>query len=259
MKYVLSDIHGNHRVWESIKSQIQLKKKDDLYILGDVIDRGEYGIEILQEIFSSPNMHLILGNHEYMMLNALGVPYVPNDPAVMSTNIRERTNLWYYNGGKVTHEVFSYLSSDDRAIMIDRLKGIPLSYEVEVNGHEYVLCHANSSEMMTAIANQNFIESDDKLSSIAYFAVWDRDYLGLANRYYKTRNKIMIFGHTPTNHMNSELNELPVDDKYLSVFKNENVIGIDCGAGWGDYIFDGMQGRLSCIRLDDMKIFYSRY
>ncbi len=50
MIYVISDIHGNKRAWESIKKQINLNEDDMLYILGDVIDRGRDGINILLEI-----------------------------------------------------------------------------------------------------------------------------------------------------------------------------------------------------------------
>lgn len=259
MKYVLSDIHGNKEAWESIKSQIKLKKKDDLYILGDVIDRGEYGIEILQEIFDTPNMHLILGNHEYMMLNALNIPYVENDPESTDISTIEKTSLWYHNGGRCTHAAFRELKCQESGYLIDRLKGIPLSYEIEVNGTTYVLCHANSSEMISELIDNNLIETDNKLAAVTFFAVWDRDYLGLANKFYKAKNKIMIFGHTPTSRMDHERNELKFDDDYLSIYKNGNLIAIDCGAGWGDYVINAQQGRLACIRLDDMRIFYSRY
>ena len=38
MTYVLSDIHGNSRRFQSILSQIDLQPEDTLYILGDIID-----------------------------------------------------------------------------------------------------------------------------------------------------------------------------------------------------------------------------
>ena len=39
MIYVMSDIHGNTRRFDSILKQIDLQPEDTLYILGDVIDR----------------------------------------------------------------------------------------------------------------------------------------------------------------------------------------------------------------------------
>ena len=44
MIYVLSDIHGQKRRFESIMKQINLQPEDTLYVLGDVIDRNPDGI-----------------------------------------------------------------------------------------------------------------------------------------------------------------------------------------------------------------------
>lgn len=71
MIYVMSDIHGNAIRFNSIMEQIDLQPEDTLYILGDVIDRYPDGIRILRLLMSMPNVQMLLGNHEYMMLNAL--------------------------------------------------------------------------------------------------------------------------------------------------------------------------------------------
>ena len=72
MTYVLSDIHGNLRRFESIMAQINLQPDDTLYVLGDVIDRYPDGIKILRQIMQMPNAKMLIGNHEYMMLKAIG-------------------------------------------------------------------------------------------------------------------------------------------------------------------------------------------
>ena len=48
MIYVMSDIHGNMRRFDSVMHQINLQPEDTLYILGDVIDRHPDGIRILR-------------------------------------------------------------------------------------------------------------------------------------------------------------------------------------------------------------------
>lgn len=58
MIYVMSDIHGNKRRFESILEQIALRDEDTLYILGDVIDRHPDGIELLQRIMDMATMSL---------------------------------------------------------------------------------------------------------------------------------------------------------------------------------------------------------
>ena len=79
MIYVMSDIHGNYRRFRSVLKQIKLKAADTLYILGDVIDRHPDGIKILRWVMARKNVKMLLGNHEYMMLRALGHPYDEGD------------------------------------------------------------------------------------------------------------------------------------------------------------------------------------
>ena len=75
MQYVMSDIHGNLENFESVLAQISLRPDDTLYILGDVIDRHPAGIRILRRIMEMPNVKMLLGNHEWMMLTGDSAPY----------------------------------------------------------------------------------------------------------------------------------------------------------------------------------------
>ena len=60
MIYVLSDIHGQKRRFESIMKQINLQPEDTLYVLGDVIDRNPDGIKILRKLMAMPNVKMLL-------------------------------------------------------------------------------------------------------------------------------------------------------------------------------------------------------
>lgn len=53
MIYVMSDIHGQKRRFDSVMKQINLQPEDTLYVLGDVIDRNPDGIKILRQIMRS--------------------------------------------------------------------------------------------------------------------------------------------------------------------------------------------------------------
>ena len=70
MIYVSSDWHG-----VELKKIIELLKKADfsdedfLFVLGDIIDRGEHGVELIKKIMFEPNIKLIRGNHEQMLLD----------------------------------------------------------------------------------------------------------------------------------------------------------------------------------------------
>ena len=69
MIYVTSDLHGYPlEKFRSMLDSVGFSQKDFLYILGDVIDRGADGISLLRWIMLQPNVELLLGNHEAMML-----------------------------------------------------------------------------------------------------------------------------------------------------------------------------------------------
>ena len=103
MIYVMSDIHGQKRRFDSVMRQIGLRVEDTLYVLGDVIDRNPDGIGILRRIMAMPNANMLLGNHELMMMNALYYP-PPADEDCPGSYYERKQALWYRNGGQVTHD-----------------------------------------------------------------------------------------------------------------------------------------------------------
>lgn len=235
MVYVLSDIHGNERRFESILKQINLQAEDTLYILGDVIDRHPAGIQILIRIMASQNMKMLLGNHEYMMLEALGCPYEAN--AITDKWSREKAkHLWHYNGGIVTHNSFMALDKPQQVKLLDFLQSLPLNMDVEVNGQPYKLVHAAPVDEYTESSG---------FENPTQFAVWQRWTL----RDTFPQNYTMVFGHTPTAHYQDNF---PMEPWY-----GKNCICIDCGCGHPEGRGYSKPGRLACIRLDDGKVFYS--
>ena len=236
MIYVMSDIHGNLRRFESVLSQINLQPADTLYILGDVIDRHPHGIRILRRIMAAPNMKMLLGNHEFMMLRALNHPYEPGD---RDFDPDASVAHWYRNGGGVTHRHLKHLRKTLRAQIIEYLLALPLSYDVTVNGVNYKLVHGGPAECF---------DHDPKHPTPTHYAVWER---WVAEDPAPT-DYTMIFGHTPTRYYR--------DIAPMAVWFDQNRIGIDCGAGYPEDPAEELSryGRLACLRLDDMQVFYSQ-
>ena len=73
MHYACSDIHGQYDTFLRMLQLIEFTEEDEMYILGDVIDRGPKPIELLLYICEHQNIKLLMGNHEYMMIRA-GMP-----------------------------------------------------------------------------------------------------------------------------------------------------------------------------------------
>ena len=232
MHYVLSDIHGNERRFQSVLGQIALKPEDTLYVLGDVIDRHPWGLRILRKLMAMPNAKLILGNHEYMMLRALGEP--------LDGNVDDGNALahWYRNGGGVTHRHWKFLRKSVRREIVDYLHSLPLNRTVEVEGRRYLLVHGAPASMWA----QN---EDPRYLTEPHLAVWKR----LKAEEPLPEEGTVIFGHTPTRNFR--------DRAPMEIWYGENRIGIDCGCGYPEQGTDSHYGRLACLRLEDGRVFYS--
>ena len=217
MIYVMSDIHGFYNRYKSIMRQIKLKKDDHLYVLGDCIDRFPDGLAILKELFYKPNVTVLLGNHEHMMLEALTKTPTNHDAVWM----------WYRNGGDITHDRLKRCTKAYRAEMIEIIRQLPINVEVRCNDIDYLLVHGAPLGYRQ--------RHDDPIID----AVWTR----LDRFSVMPPGKTVIFGHTPTDHYQYR--------RPMSIYHGKNMIGIDCGCAYRDV------GRLACLRLDDMKEFYS--
>lgn len=194
--YVCSDIHGEEVRFRLMLDLIRFTESDTLYILGDVVDRTPGGIAILKLIMATPNIKMLLGNHEAMMLDA----YDPN---------RRKTDLlrWINRGGTCTfHEFQHHCSAQDREEILNFLAGLPTYLEIEVNGQRsFNLVHASPGP-----------DREDHL--------WGR-----IDNSTVFPPGITICGHTPTPYYFKERYEGP---NRIFRAKDAPFIGIDGGCGY---------------------------
>ena len=71
MIYAVSDLHGCYDRYRQLLDKLDLGEQDTLYVLGDALDRGPEGFQILSDMASRPQVVGLLGNHEAMALDAL--------------------------------------------------------------------------------------------------------------------------------------------------------------------------------------------
>lgn len=228
MNYVLSDIHGDYEKYRQMLELINFSDNDILYVLGDVIDRGKNSIKILLDMMSRMNVIPLVGNHE--LISAICLPWMLQE--VTKTNIEgisnekiEALNEWIINGGTSTLRELESLSIDEREAVLDYIKDMELYAELEVNGQEFVLCHSG-------IDNFQIDKPLDEYTPLEFLFARPN----LETHFYS--DKTVIFGHTPTQILCGE-------DR---IFTHNGWIDIDCGCGWN--------GKLGCLRLDDMQEFY---
>lgn len=128
--YVVSDVHGEDDRWKAMLEKIHFSAQDTLYILGDVVDRGPHGVEILQEIMRTPNMKMLLGNHEFMCLRY----FAPDAP-------EKHIQHWNRNGNTPTLEGFSRLTQPEREQVLEFLRSLPTHFELTVGEQKFYLVH----------------------------------------------------------------------------------------------------------------------
>lgn len=187
----MSDIHGEADRFYKMLELISFQPEDHLYILGDVIDRGTDGVDLLLDIMQRPNITMILGNHEDMMLATLGNDSVPN-----------ARQLWASNGGnKTRRELLYHRTSADRHAILKFCESLPTELYITVAGKEYHLVHGYPS---TKPLDQ----------------IWGRVTPGT-----RIEGATCIVGHTPTVYLTG------VENEPYCVYYGDGWIDIDCGCG----------------------------
>lgn len=233
--YCTTDLHGCYDKYQKLLRKINFSDRDRLIILGDVLDRGPNPISIIKDIIKRDNVELLLGNHELFALRVL--PYV-NSPINEVTedcydeDIKERYFTWMVNGGNTTFEEYYPLGIEEQKSILKFLKELPTSIELKVGDKKFFLVHAgienyNTDEELGFLPAENFVWYSPTNFELPFFAD--------ANRY-------LVFGHTPTFRISDPKAETG------KIFIKNNYIGLDCGA-----VFNG---RLGCLRLNDMEEFY---
>lgn len=231
MIYVVSDLHGYplERIQCKLMN-IGFSDADKLYVLGDCIDRGPDGLKIIRWLMSQPNVTLILGNHEAMLLENCFLFEGDTVPAVLDLTgeRRESYSIWVSNGGYSTMDAMKQYTDSQIKYIFRYLEKCPLYIEIELNGKRYILTHSGLGGF----------EKDKPLNEYTKFdLLWNRP--SLDTKYYDD-GRIVIFGHTPTVRYGTEYKGKPIF--------TDTWFDIDVGAGLG------LQPLI--LRLDDMKKFY---
>ncbi len=230
MVYVCSDLHGYPiEKFKKLLESVNFSSDDTLYVLGDVIDRGPDGIKLLKWMMLQPNVELILGNHEAMMLSCdFLFEEITEDSIDRLTGTKLQTySVWVSNSGQPTLNALSAMRNSEIKYLLEYLKEAPLYETLTVNGRDFLLVHSG-------------LGSFDKNKKLCDYSpndlLWTRP--NLNQKYFD--GITVILGHTPTIHYGEEYKGKPV--------KTESWIDIDVGAGLG------LSPLL--LRLDDMKEFY---
>ena len=215
--YIISDIHGCYDQYRELLSKINFGPEDELYVLGDVVDRGPEPIKIILDIMDRDNVTLIMGNHEVMALDVLKklVREISHETIEdFDYDVMQEISLWMANGGDITMEKFQQLDPSKRADVLSYLEDASYYETIGQDDKLYVLVHGGLGGF-SLDKDLNDYDLDD--------LVWERpDY---DREYFPGGRVFLVTGHTPTQFIRY--------DRKPFIFQENGHIAIDCGCAFG--------------------------
>ncbi len=242
--YAVSDLHGQYNTFIKGLEMIGFGDKDELYMIGDAIDRGPDSIRILQHIMDHGNMDLLMGNHEFMMLNSV-------DPDGDDECNGSDSMLWLdCNGGIKTYREYSKLEPADRKSILLWLNRRYVIKTVTVGDRHFCLTH---SFYKPEFENKMYFEMKyDEVWSLVWPSVYREKELWRPF-IYGEYDYTFITGHVPVQRVRTDISGDEEKSNILQMVEEQNLINIDggCSGGYDDWLNNGA----IFLRLDDMQVF----
>ena len=210
--YECSDFHGMLHFYKTIKEH--LNPEDQVFYLGDAGDRGPHPWETIKAVLEDPQFIYIKGNHEDMLVNALGKGY------------GRQFNLLRSNGGKDTYH--QCLEEPDWAEWRLKLKRLPTHAEYQnTQGETVYLSHAGYTP---------WIDDDGIIGGWN----WDEDLLWSRDHFLDPwpteevfQKTIIVHGHTPIPYLLDEIDpccKMQNIEPGVLWYADGKKCCIDCGA-----------------------------
>ena len=234
----MSDIHGDLLAFKRMLKKISFNEKEDsLIINGDILDRGEHGIELIfmvKDMVDAGYAVAIKGNHELYAQRFMEG----------KLSAKEWTS---YSGGATLRELLE-LDDKKKEELLDFIKKMPLYIEYEgFKARGTVINHTGLMEGLLVTGPDEKIDvvesvkkaaetDEDDLLISADIHYWGREQLGRLD-------KFIICGHIATYQLGPEYTG--------KILENRNYMDVDAGAG-----FREQGGKLACYCLDNGNVWY---
>lgn len=165
-RLVITDIHGCANTFIKLIEKVSLNENDQLFLLGDFINRGPRSKEVLDFVLllltEGYNIFPLMGNHEETLLHI-----IHNKPEQLKLLLRSRNSTDLLNKNKKLRKRFFRF-----------IRSLPYYYELD----NFYLVHAGFN-----------MKAENPLSDTHAMA-WVRNF----SLDKKLNKKRVYFGHTPT-------------------------------------------------------------
>lgn len=165
-RLVITDIHGCSKTFEALLNKVGLNQEDQLFLLGDFINRGPRSKEVLDQVIELDkagfSIYPLMGNHEETIMHI-----IENKPEQLKMLLKSRNSTNLLNKEKKLRKRFFRF-----------IRSLPYYYELD----KFYLVHAG------------FNLNIEKPLTDTHAMAWIRNF-SLDKKFNKRR---VYFGHTPT-------------------------------------------------------------
>ena len=231
MIYLTSDIHGDCRTFEKMLHKIRFTKQDQMYILGDAVDKGKENLRLIALIREADNIGLIKGNHEYLCERYL--------EGIIGAS------FWDACGGLSTRKEVDVLPESEKEDLAGYLKSLPIYKNIIIEENRYFLTHSGLNADYIVSGEGDVVDIEASVQEAVdhdqeqYLFSNDIHYIPAAVRF----DRQIFVGHYPS--------VLLPDWERSEIYRNRRYTDIDTG---NERRRDG--GRLACLCLEDGREYY---
>lgn len=221
--YVCSDLHGQYDLFIKLLKKINFSSTDTLYVLGDIIDKGNKSLALIDYIRKQPNIHCILGNHEHSFLQYLHCLMKTDEDFDEKLILEKLQSYFPCDNYLLTWDIIEYIERLPFYIETDSFIGVHAGLKLDKNNYVYPMKYQSE-----------------------YFMLYDRNFKNVEIK--NPFNKPILFGHTPCNYDNDTGEFIKEPNYNKRDIKDYVKIRLDTGSA-----FTKMLGAL---RTSDMEEIY---
>lgn len=216
--YCFADLHGNLSLYENLIEEMDSHGEWKAICLGDTIDRGPDGYEILKRVLHDNRITLLLGNHEDMFLRAINefIEYSQSENINLNDLDADNAVDVLYNGGHWTRlhqmnggartQVAWLTDREERFWVKQQLEKLPLTYTYK----QFDLVHGG-------IALDDY-EAYKAGTLISEDVIWNRDHF----REQWREDRVLVHGHTGVETVRKYLPTMSDDSRILKRILRDN-------------------------------------
>ena len=172
MRYFISDVHGEYELFRALLEKIDFSDKDEMYICGDIIEKGSDSVKLARYVSSFSNIHCIIGNHEMSFLKYYRT-VMENSPRDFDAVLRVLQMFFPEDEEKLDWDLVDWLDALPSYIEGEDFICVHAGLKIDTNGNILPLCSLSNEELT---CDRRFKDEDIKHND----------------------PKCVFFGHTPT-------------------------------------------------------------